>query len=261
MKLCTLASSSKGNSIVVYTENTKILIDCGISLANLQEKLALLNMTPADLDGVLVTHEHIDHVRGIAQLCKKYNTRIYCNDVALYGIFNRVKAPRHHFVFFGLTPFKIGDLTIQAFSIPHDVPCCGFNISNGNKKISILTDLGQINESILHNLKESTLIVMEANHDIEMLKRNPKYPARLKSRILGDFGHLSNLSSAQAIAYLANNNLKQVVLAHLSEENNTPEICYNTISNHLEKEGIRVGEKLHIEVANPYHISPVFVLK
>ncbi len=261
MKLCTLASSSKGNSIIVYTEKTKILIDCGISLANLEEKMAMLNMTPADLDAVLVTHEHIDHVRGIAQLCKKYGTHIYCNDIALYGIYNKSRAPRHHFVFFGLTPFVIGDLAIQAFNIPHDVPCCGFNIENNEKKISILTDLGQINESVLHNLEESTLIVMEANHDIDMVKANTKYSARLKSRILGDFGHLSNISSAQAIAYLANNNLKQVVLAHLSEENNTPEICYNTIFNHLETHGIKVGERLHIDIANPYNISPVFVLK
>lgn len=261
MKLCTLASSSKGNAIVVYTDKTKILIDCGISLANLTQKLAKLNMTPADIDGVLVTHEHTDHTKGITQLCKKYGTRIYCNDVALYGIYNRVKAPRHHFVFFGLTPFTIGDLTITAFNIPHDVPCCGFNIQHNNKKISILTDLGQINEGILHHLKESTLIVMEANHDVNMVKSNAKYPARLKNRILGDFGHLSNLSSAEAIAYLANNNLKHVVLAHLSEDNNSPEVCYNTISAHLEKQGIKVGDKLKVDIAQPYNISPVYVLK
>lgn len=263
MKICTLASSSKGNCIVIYCETTKILIDCGIPLDELTLKLSVLGIDPSEIDAVLVTHEHGDHTSGLGKLSKTYGTKIYCHEDALYGIMQRAKSlPTSNFIFFGNLSFQIGEFLIQPFKVPHDVPACvGYSIYHNGVKASIATDLGHVTEDIINNLIGSRFVILEANHDPEMLKRNPKYPSFLKARILGNNGHLSNLSSAKVIEHLAKNAVKQILLAHLSEENNTPDLAFETISNYLTEQGINVGINIKIDIASPRQLSPIFVLK
>lgn len=263
MKICTLASSSKGNCTVIYSETTKILIDCGIPLTELTLKLNALGIEPSEITAVLITHEHIDHTSGITKLSKNFKTPIYCHEDALYGVMQRAKTlPTSNFIFFGSLSFNIGDFLIQPFKVPHDVPACvGYSIYHNGVKASIATDLGHITEDIMNNLLGSRFVILEANHDPDMLARNPKYPPFLKARILGNNGHLSNLTSAKIIEKLARNSVKQVLLAHLSEENNTPDLAFETISNYLSEQGIAVGINIKIDIASPRNLSPIFVLK
>lgn len=263
MKICTLASSSKGNCTIVYNENTKILIDCGITISELTMKLQALGISPSEIDGVLVTHEHSDHTCGINNLAKRYGTTIYCHEDALYGIMQKAKSiPSENFIFFNRLPFDIGDFHIQPFRLPHDVPACvGYTIEENGVKFSIATDLGHITDEIIGNLVDSKLVILEANHDPDRLKVNPHYPSYLKARILGPNGHLSNLTSASVIEKLVYGKTKQVLLAHLSEENNTPDLAYTTIKDYLQTKGIVVGVNIKIDVLSPKNLSPIFVLK
>lgn len=263
MRVCTLASSSKGNSILVYSERTKILIDCGISLSELELKLGLLNINPSEISAVLITHEHSDHIKGIAYLSRKYGTLVFCHMQAYQSMVTKLgKIDTNKIIRFGFEPFEIGEFQITSFKVPHDAPfCVGFNIEKENKKISIATDLGHATDDIIKYLYNSRIVILEANHDENRLMQNPKYSSFLKQRILGKTGHLSNKNSADIIKKLAQNNVKQILLAHLSEENNTPEICYNTIVTELKNVGISVGENVKIDIASAKQISTIFYLK
>ena len=158
--------------------------------------------------------------------------------------------------------FKINDLAISSFEVSHDVThCVGFNLYNEGKKISIATDLGHTNSNIIDKLKNSTLVILEANHDVEALKANTKYPIYLKNRILSNRGHLSNLSASEVIAELVNYNVQQIVLAHLSEENNTPQMAYNTVKEFLARYEIIEGKNIFIDVAHQHKIGKIFNLK
>lgn len=263
MRVCTLASSSKGNCVLIFTKKTKILIDCGITLSELTTKLSMLDILPSEISAVLITHDHSDHIKGIGPLARKYNIPIYCHQDAYDNLVKKLGRLNLNLIFqFGFVPFQIGEFEINSFQVPHDAPfCVGYSITNDDKKISIMTDIGTPTEDIIKNLYNSRIVILEANHDETMLLNNPNYSAFLKQRILSNHGHLSNTTSAKIIAKLCQNNVKQILLAHLSEENNTPELCFNTICNYLEKSGIKVGENIFIDIAHPRNISTVFHLK
>jgi len=260
MRFCTLASSSKGNVSIVYTDTTKILIDAGISLCELELKLEALGILPQSIDGILITHEHGDHIRSVGALNRKYGIKIYCHIQAYSSLLTKLGRIRDNTIFtFTDIMFKIGDFVIEPYRLPHDVPyCCGFNVYNNAKKISFATDLGHITEEIISKLYDSRLVLIEANHDEKMLMANPKYSLSLKQRIKGANGHLSNVVCAKVVSRLAVNNVKQVVLAHLSEENNTPDICYNTVTQYLESVGINVNTNIRVFVASARNIGPIF---
>ena len=263
MRFCTLASSSKGNISIVYTDNTKILIDAGISLAEIELKLSALNIPLSTLDGIIITHEHGDHTKSVGALNRKYGTNIYCHLDAYPTLIHKLGKLKPDSIFtFTEMPFAVGDLTIEAFKLPHDVPCCcGFNVYHNAKKISFATDLGHITEEVIAKLYDSRLVLLESNHDEKMLMANPKYSLALKQRIRGDNGHLSNIVCAKVVSRLAVNNVRQVVLAHLSEENNTPELCYKTVSEYLTSVGVEPEVNIKIFVASPYKIGPIFHIK
>lgn len=234
-KFCSLYSGSTGNSLFIESNNTKILVDAGESCKKIVQSLSNIDIPINSIDGIIVTHEHIDHVKGLGTISKKFNIPVYANietwdamplqkdkiDITNIRTFN-VKET-----------FEIGDLKINPFSIPHDAANpCGFNIYYNNNKISIATDLGHMNSEILNNLENSSFILLESNYDSNILKCSP-YPYHLKQRISGPNGHLSNDMAGKTISHLINTGLKQVMLGHLSKENNFPELAYKTVVERL----------------------------
>lgn len=252
-----LYSGSTGNCSIIQTEHTKILVDAGESAKKIAESLNQLRIDPEQIDGILITHEHSDHIKGLSTFSKKYHIPVYANDETWNAMpTQREKIDienRKHFLF---SEFEIGDFKILPFSIPHDAANpCGFNISYKNKKMSIATDIGHMNERIINHLSNSSFILLEANYDPEILKCS-SYPYPLKQRISGPNGHLSNDMAGKTISYLLNSGLNNVMLGHLSKENNFPELAYKTVveqlmQNHLDE------NSLHLSVANRYEISPV----
>lgn len=235
LKYCSLYSGSSGNCFFIKSNKTNILVDAGVSCKRVVTALSDINIDITTIKGILVTHEHIDHTKGLALLSNKYNIPIYANQKtwnALSNITNKI--PENNIkLFTTYKELKIGDLKIVPFPIPHDaVDPCGFNIYNGNKKISVATDIGHISEDLLSYLKNSSSIFIEANYDPEILKYS-SYPYLLKERILGNNGHLSNLSAGKTIATLYKYGLKNALLVHLSKENNFPELAYTTVQNEI----------------------------
>ena len=260
MRYCSLASSSKGNVSIVYTDTTKILIDAGIALAELEMKLQVLSVLPSEISAIIITHEHGDHIRSVGAMNRKYGTPIYCHIAAYDSLITKLGKIKPNTIYtFADTPFSVGDLVVEGYKLPHDVPyCCGFNIYHNARKISFATDLGHITEDIISRFYDSRMVILESNHDEDMLMSNPKYSYPLKQRIKGNNGHLSNIVCAKVISRLAVNNVKQMVLAHLSEENNTPQLCYKTVSNYLRSVGVEPEENIKIFIADPYQLSPIF---
>ena len=232
---CSLYSGSSGNSLFIETQNTKLLVDAGVSSKKIETALNDINVDPNTLDGILITHEHTDHVQGLGTLSKKFDLPVFVNQETLDAMpKQRDKIADKNIKTFKVTDkFEIGDLKIKPFSIPHDaVNPCGFNIWKDNKKISIATDIGHMTNPILKNLEESLFIMLEANYDPEVL-RCSSYPFTLKSRIAGPTGHLPNEMAGKTISHLLKSGLKNAMLGHLSKESNFPELAYQTVMDEL----------------------------
>ena len=232
---CSLYSGSSGNSLFVESQNTKILVDAGVSSKKIEQALIDINVDPSTLDGILITHEHSDHVQGLGTFSRKFNLPVFVNKETLDAMpKQKDKIDEKNIKTFKVDDkFSIGDLDIKPFSIPHDAANpCGFNIFKDNKKISIATDIGHMNNYILKNLEESLFIMLEANYDPEVLKCS-SYPFKLKSRIAGPTGHLPNEMAGKTISYLLKSGLKNAMLGHLSKESNFPELAYKTVVDEL----------------------------
>ena len=232
---CSLYSGSSGNSLFIETQNTKLLVDAGVSSKKIETALNDINVDPNTLDGILITHEHTDHVQGLGTLSKKFDLPVFVNQETLDAMpKQRDKIADKNIKTFKVTDkFEIGDLEIKPFSIPHDAANpCGFSIWKDNKKISIATDIGHMTNPILKNLEESLFIMLEANYDPEVL-RCSSYPFTLKSRIAGPTGHLPNEMAGKTISHLLKSGLKNAMLGHLSKESNFPELAYQTVMDEL----------------------------
>lgn len=233
MKICSIASSSSGNCIYIGTANTNILIDVGISGKRLKSGLETIGLTPEDIDGILITHEHSDHIKGLGVVSRKYNIPIYATSLTWKKVVtSSLTGSIDQNLFHEISPdldFNINELTVHPFNTSHDAvqPVC-YTITKDKKKISVVTDLGCYNSYIKENLKDSNILFIEANHDIEMLKEG-SYPYYLKQRILSDKGHLSNEMSGKLISEVFNENLKYVILGHLSKENNHPGTAHESV--------------------------------
>lgn len=235
LNFCSLYSGSSGNSLFVETANTKLLIDAGVSSKKIENALLDINVDPSSLDGILITHEHMDHVQGLGTLSKKFDLPVFVNQETLDAMpKQRDKIASNNIKTFKISDkFAIGDLAIKPFSIPHDAANpCGFNIWKDDKKISIATDIGHMTNGILKQLEESLFIMLEANYDPEVL-RCSSYPFTLKSRIAGPTGHLSNEIAGKTISHLLQSGLKNAMLGHLSKESNFPELAYQTVVDEL----------------------------
>ena len=235
LEFCSLYSGSSGNSLLVKTENTNILIDAGVSSKKIETAINSIDIDPNSLDGILITHEHSDHVQGLGTFAKKYDLPVFVNQKTLDAMpKQKEKISEKNINLIKIEEkFEIKDLKIKPFAIPHDaVNPCGFNIFKDNRKISIATDIGHMSNGIIKNLEDSLFILLEANYDPEVLMYS-KYPYQLKTRIAGPTGHLSNEMAGKTISYLLKSGLKQAMLGHLSKESNFPELAYKTVIDEL----------------------------
>lgn len=228
MKVTVLSSGSKGNTTLILTKNTKVLIDCGNTCKYICEKLKNLNIDPKEIDAILITHTHVDHINGLKVFLRKYNTKVYITEKMqpeLQFIENYQIIDNHY--------FTINDIKVDIIKTSHDASDSqGFILTNNNKSAVYITDTGYINIKYHEQLKNKELYIFESNHDIEMLN-NSNYPFHLRKRILSDKGHLSNYDSAKYLSDFIGENTKYVLLAHLSEENNTYELAYETLLDRL----------------------------
>lgn len=249
MRVINLSSGSDGNLTYVETDNARILVDDGLSCKETQSRLSMIGIDGNQIDGIVITHEHVDHIKGVDVFSRKFNIPVYAHDEVWAELYDKLqKVPdKNKKIFTDI--FAVKDLVLSPIEVPHDVKCFGFSISEDNKKISILTDLGHTDERILKGVQGSQLVYLEANHDINMLKNCAKYPLTLKMRIAGKNGHLSNDASAEFIEKLVTTGTRQIVLSHLSKENNTPELAFNYISSKLAGKGLIEGETFKIDVA------------
>ena len=262
MKIVNLGSGSKGNCTLVTSLKTTVLIDAGLSVAEIETKLDYLKVDPSSIDGILITHEHSDHIKSFGKLSKKYSIPIYVHLLEYECVLKKDKDILPYLVHtFDDNDFYIGDLTISSFKLSHDANLCvGYSVYSGGTKFSIATDLGCCPKQVVDNLKGSNLVLIEANHDENLLANNPKYPIILKRRILSSKGHLSNMACAEVISQLVGDT-SQIILGHLSEENNNPSLAYNTIKNFLAQKGIVEGKHIFIDVAFQHKMSNIFEIK
>ena len=223
LKFCSLYSGSSGNCLFVSSNNTKILIDCGTSCKKICDGLASINSSIDEIDAILVTHEHSDHVQSLGMVSKKFNIPVYANKETWDAMPKQKE--------------KISEENILFFEN-----------DNGKRKISIATDLGHMDDKIFNNLQGSSFILLESNYDPEILKVS-KYPFHLKQRIAGPHGHLSNATAGKTISALMKKDLKEVMLGHLSKENNFPELAYQTVAEELMQAGADISN-IKLSVAN-----------
>lgn len=259
IKFYTLFSSSSGNSTLISTGETNVLIDAGVSAARLTVALKEVGLSPNELDGILITHEHRDHISGVGALSRKYNIPLYSNTKTLEETVKIVGDVYDHNLI-EVEPkkmFEIREFAVCPFSIAHDaVSPMGYSIFCDNKKYTVATDIGHITESLLKSICKSDAVLIESNHDVNMLKAGG-YPYYLKKRILGDFGHLSNDKASWLATQLAKWGTKNIILGHLSKENNTYDAAYSSTYNMLTNNGIEVGKDVILKVASPNHTVEV----
>lgn len=233
MKLCSIASGSSGNCIFAGSDNTSLLIDAGISGKRIEFGLNEIDRTTAELDGILVTHEHSDHIKGLGVVARKHRIPIYATAGTIASMMQTGtlgKMPEE--IFHEIREDEacvIKDIVVHPFAISHDAAQpVGFRLEHGGQKIGIATDMGQYDEYIIENLQNLDALLLESNHDVNMLQVG-KYPYYLKRRILGAKGHLSNESAGKLLCRLLHDNLKKVLLGHLSKENNYEALAFETV--------------------------------
>lgn len=241
MSFCSLYSGSSGNSLLVQTKKTNILVDSGVSGKKIVEALESKDVEPSSISAILVSHEHSDHIKSVGILSKKYNIPVYANKETWNAMPEEKEkiSPENQRLFNIDESFSINDLDIIAFSTPHDAAnSCGFNIFNDSTKISIATDLGHVTPEIISYLEKSKFVLLESNYDPNVL-RYSRYPFYLKSRIDGPNGHLSNYLAGNVISRLVESGLETAMLGHLSKESNFPELAYKTVVEQMAKHNLK----------------------
>ena len=249
---CPLYSGSSGNALFCQAGNTRVLIDAGKPGRSIEDALRLLDVAPETLDALLITHEHSDHILGAGVLARRYGLPVYATRGTWAGMEGKVGniPPQQRRE---LTPgrgFLLGDMGVESFSIPHDAAePVGFRLWYGRASVSTATDLGHFSREVYERIAGSSLVLLESNHDPDMLRANPHYSAPLKRRILGALGHLSNETCAEALRLLIRSGTGTVILGHLSGENNTPELALRVSEEMLSREGIQPGRDVQLRVA------------
>lgn len=261
MSVCfaTVASGSAGNCVLVGTEQTKILIDAGLSGKKIENGLSELNLTGQDIDAIFITHEHIDHTDGVGVMSRRYDLPIYATEGSWQNMPSKVGEIRErnkNAVYCGETTI-INDICISPFEIPHDAAePVGYNIFVENKKLTVATDIGHVTETVFQSVRGSDFLLIESNHDVDMLKRG-SYPYELKQRILSDLGHLSNNVCAALLAKVAESGLKRIALGHLSFDNNDAILAFEVARAALEKQGAMPGQDIILSVAQRYGLTMI----
>lgn len=261
MTLCTLASSSSGNCTIVSHGKTHMLIDAGISLRRIKDGLRQAGLTPDEIVGVLITHEHSDHINGIKMLEKYYNIPIFSSYGTGNGIYSVMPEVEPFINCFEIgVELELGDIAVRSFRTPHDTDgSVGYVLRAGGTTVAYVTDLGCVTGEVLNATLGADLAVIEANHDRDMVK-NGSYPDFLKKRVLSELGHLANCDSGNFAAKLVSSGARYIQLSHLSRENNTPKLARETVELALTKKGISVGKDVELDIAPSYTMSRKYVL-
>lgn len=237
IKFCSISSGSTGNCHYLGTDNTKILVDAGLSGKKIQSLLSQIEVEGKDIDGILVTHEHTDHIKAVGILSRRFDIPVYTNEKTWSKLVNSIGdiKDKNIKVIKNNSDFTIKDLNITSFQVFHDaIDPIGYTFSHDNKKVAILTDTGEVDSSILKQLDNSDLIMLESNHDVNMLKIG-SYPQFLKQRVLSKVGHLSNEDAAKVLKSIKIKESTKLILGHLSGENNFPELAYETVTGILKE--------------------------
>lgn len=257
ISFATLFSSSKGNSVFVSSGKTKVLVDAGMAACHIENEMKKIGESMKDIAALLITHEHQDHIKSAGSLSRRYDIPIYAAPKLweCYHGFGNISERNQRKYDYGMT---IGDLTFDFFKTFHDaIQPVGLIITNGSQKLGICTDTGIVTPKMIGMLKNADGLVFESNHD-PMLLRNSCYAPALKARIAGNCGHLSNEAAVEALKQIIGPATKEIVLAHLSEENNRPEIAYQRAFDGLREYG--VGDTIRLSVAPPDHTSNIIKL-
>ena len=232
MRFASLGSGSRGNCTIIEHGSTSILLDCGFSLRETTRRLARLGKTPEDIDAILITHEHGDHVRGAPMFAKKHGTELWMTE----GTFRNYRQFEGYSPRFIDTsePFSIKDMEVRPVAVPHDAAePCQFLLTDGDINFGLLTDLGSITQPVVQHFIRCDALLLECNHDLEMLQTG-SYPASLIRRVAGEYGHLNNQQSAQFLASIDHSWLQHLVIAHVSEKNNSLELAKNALMSVLQ---------------------------
>ena len=264
MIFCPLYSGSSGNALYVEYGETRLLIDAGKSGKTITDALSYIGVDPKSLTAILVTHEHSDHIAGAGILSRKYKLPIYATQGTWEAMDGKLgKIPEGcRCVFDRESDFYLGSLGVVPFAIPHDAAePCGYRLYGGHTSIATATDLGYFSESVKDAIAGSDLVLLESNHDPDMLRWNEHYTQALKRRILGRYGHLSNEAAAEAVVELVGTGVGNIILGHLSGENNRPELALTTSETRAELEGIRLGTDLHLDLAWRDRVGSVYTLR
>lgn len=237
MRLCSIASGSSGNCIFAGTEHTSVLVDAGLSGKKTEQGLGSIGFSVRDIDALFVTHEHADHIKGLGVLARKYEIPIYATQGTIDAILGNASTGKiPDGLFHAVTPdvpITLKDLTVEPFRISHDAADpVGYRMTSGGKSMAVATDMGTYTEETVRHLKDLNAVLLEANHDVNMLECG-RYPYYLKVRIMSDRGHLSNEASGKLLGEILHDGMQYVMLGHLSKENNYPELAYETVCSEV----------------------------
>ena len=254
-----LGSGSKGNCAVVQTDDCKLLIDGGLSARQISTRLESVGVPPSQLDGILLTHEHVDHVGGVRVFCKKNDIPIYCNPLTAEAIRTQEFAFHKNWRLFNTgSDFSLKDLTIQTFPVPHDAADpVGFVLHQGTASLGFCTDLGFATKLVFERIRDVQTLVIETNHDEKLLQNDTHRPWAIKQRIMSRHGHLSNTAAAEVLAELLGNRLRRSILCHLSQDCNSPELATATVRARLNDPGVEIYCASQTEISPPFQIAAV----
>lgn len=258
ISFATLFSSSKGNSVFVSSGNTKILVDAGLPACRIEEELSAIGESLQSISAVLITHEHQDHIKSAGILSRRCDIPIFATPKIweTYRGFGSISERNSRTYTYGM---NIGDLSLDFFKTFHDaVQPVGLVISDGESKLGICTDTGKVTDKMISMLRNAQGLIFESNHDPELLKKS-RYAASLKARIAGEYGHLSNRDACAALKQIIGPDTREILLAHLSEENNRPEIALNTAISELSDFGVS-NQRVHLAVAPPDKTSGLITI-
>jgi len=265
LRFISLGSGSSGNCYYFAAGQTRFLIDAGVSFTQLRKLFQSMGLSLRNLDAVLVTHDHADHIKSVGKLASDCGLPIYSTELVHQGIArNYCVAPKldsdKKIIIKKNEPFTLGDFTITPFHVPHDsTDCVGYRLEVENIRFCLITDIGHVTEEVQEEVSKANYLILESNHDREMLMKGP-YPAFLKGRIAGADGHLSNTEAGELLANFASPNLRHVWLCHLSEENNHPVLAQKTVDGILRSYGIIPGKDFKLEVLKRRNPSQVYDL-
>ena len=259
---CPLFSGSSGNALYLAAGDTRLLIDAGMPAKSVLAALDALEVAPESLSGILITHEHSDHIRGAGALSRRLNLPVYASAGTWDAMADKLGevTDRNQRMFRAGEDFFVRDIGVESFAIPHDAADpVGYSLLYRGRKVSVATDLGHVQSRWMRAVAGADLLLLESNHDLRMLEAG-SYPRYIKARIRGKNGHLSNADCGKALCELATTGVRACILGHLSPENNLPELAYQTVRDALAEQGIHCGEDFRLDIAWRDRVSAYYTI-